>query len=302
MEAIESCPACMGVRVIHVTDRGLDFAGERVWGCLRCGACFLSPRMTEEELERYYRDDYAGRYRGSAVPTAELVAARDRAAQYRASRLASWGVLTSGRTLLEVGCGAGNFLAACRERGLQAFGIEPGASWATAACARGLAVEVGQFPHVHGERSEYDIIAMFHVLEHLPHPMEALAHARALLSAGGVLVVEVPDLSRAFGPRWSERYFHRPHLVEYTHGALVHLLARAGFEATHTDYCQDQRRRRHHLLLAARPAMPPCSELGWREAGRAALSLARLRAWIGLSRATRATVVRLRTWVTHQAE
>lgn len=291
MDVVERCPACDGRRLLPITARGKDLAGERVAGCLGCGACFLSPRMDAAELATYYRDAYARAYRGSSTPSAADIAARDPAAAYRADLLARWGVLAPGRTVLEIGCGAGNFLDACRARGLEAWGVEPGAGWAAAATARGLAVEVGAFPARHGPHRGYDVIALFHVLEHLPHALDALRAARDLLVADGTLVVEVPELGRALGPRWSERYFHRPHLVDYTERALEALLERAGFAPVAHDYCRAHRRRRHHLLVTARPARPRAPGA---HPFAAAATLARVRGWIGVSRVSRPIALGLR--------
>jgi hypothetical protein len=81
-----------------------------------------------------------------------------------------------------------------------------------------------------------------------------------MLSPGGRLVVEVPDLERALAPRWTERYFQLPHLFDFTAGSLRALLARRGFAVDWHEHAADSPRRRHHLLLAARAA--PAREPG----------------------------------------
>ncbi len=118
-----------------------------------------------------------------------------------------------------------------------------------------LAVEIGMFPEAHGERHRYDVIVLFHVLEHLPDPPATLRLCREMLGDGGRLVVEVPDLSRALGPTWTERYFHLPHLFDFTSASLDGLLWQTGFEPGLHDYPKSGRRR-HHLLVVASPAEP----------------------------------------------
>jgi SAM-dependent methyltransferase len=289
MEQVARCPGCDQARFVEVTERGLDFRGERVQACAHCGLFFLSPRMDSEERAAYYEEEYSLRFRGAARPDAAALAPRDRAAQYRAAVLARWGVLRPGTWLLELGCGAGNFLAQCHTRGVAACGVEPSRGYAESGLERGLDIRIGPFPQEHGPRDAYGVIALFHVLEHLPRPLEMLADVRARLAPGGALVVEVPDLDRALGPRWSERYFHRPHLLDFTRATLEQALRRTGFAIEAYDYALTQPRRRHHLLVVARPGeadrAPPTPP------GR---TLRRVRRWIRISRVTRPAVVRLR--------
>jgi hypothetical protein len=73
---------------------------------------------------------------------------------------------------------------------------------------------------------------MFHVLEHLPDPREALAYAGGLLKPGGSLILQVPNAAsfqaRLFGPRWYGLDVPR-HLINFTPQSLVLLLEQAGF-------------------------------------------------------------------------
>ena len=288
MEHLSCCPICADSSLVLVTDRGLDFAGENVVQCVACGVVFLSPRMSEEEAAVYYASDtYSEAYRGAASPDAAALAQRDRTAAERAQQLAAWGVLEPGRTLLEVGCGAGNFLAECRKRGVEAAGIEPSVGYAERARGDGFKVAIGRFPDKHGPRETYSVLAFFHVVEHLHDPVRTLQAARARLAPGGMLVVEVPDLDRALGWRWSERYFHRPHLFDFSRSSLLFALWRAGFRPHAMTYSP---RRPHHLLVCA------VLEETSRQRPDAAASLRtlrRLRRWIVISRITRPTFLRL---------
>lgn len=288
MEHVTACPGCSSNQCVEVTSRGLDFVCERVMACQCCGLYFLSPRMDPQELAAYYAEEYSMRFRGNAIPSRQAMVARDQTAIYRTDVLRNWSVLRSGHTLLEVGCGAGNFLSQCRSLGVVASGIEPSRGYAESASKQGLDVLIGHFPGTQPDRTHYDVVAMFHVLEHLPDPLAVLTEVRGLLLPNGRLVVEVPDLDLALGVRWSERYFHRPHLFDFTRASLAHLLGRAGFEIIATNHCDSDRRRRHHLLVVARIADPDSGPSV--DSTRARQSLRRLRRWIVLSRFSRPVV------------
>jgi 2-polyprenyl-3-methyl-5-hydroxy-6-metoxy-1,4-benzoquinol methylase len=266
----------------------MDFSAQRIHRCDTCGLLFQSPRMDEESLREYYVSEFSLRFRGSEAPDEQALALRDTVAAYRFRWLKEHRILAPGRSLLELGCGAGSFLQLCERFGMLAWGVEPSAGYAAHARSLGLSVENGHFPAARGGRDQYDVVALFHVLEHLPRPRETLAFIRGMLRPGGLLVIEVPDIGRAIGPRWSERYFHVPHLLDFTEDSLRYLLTDGGFEVVARDARAQNRRRRHHLLLAARvaaKAVPPV-------ANAAAMHrlLLRLRFWIAVSRVTRPVV------------
>ena len=80
---------------------------------------------------------------------------------------------------------------------------------------------------------EYDVVSLFHCLEHTPDPMAELAAAYTVLEPGGLLVIEVPDpesrMGRVFGRFWFP-WFQPQHLHLLSVKNLTRLLRRAGFE------------------------------------------------------------------------
>ena len=288
MESLERCPACGARHWTEVTGHGMDFTSQRIHRCDTCGLLFQSPRMDAQSLRDYYASEFSLRFRGSETPDVQALAMRDAIAAYRFDWLKERGILAPGRSLLELGCGAGSFLRLCERFGMAVWGVEPSEGYAAHARSLGLSVEPGHFPAARGGREQYDVVALFHVLEHLPRPRETLQLIRGMLEPGGMLVIEVPDIGRAIGPRWSERYFHAPHLLDFTEDSLRYLLTDAGFEVVAQDTRGQDRRRRHHLLVAARVAMRPTPPVA--SAAGMLRVLLRLRFWIVVSRVTRPLV------------
>lgn len=251
MKHLNDCPICDRSELTFITDRGKDFFGQSVMSCDHCGVFFQTPQMTEQELSRYYTTSYSIDYRGGAKPDAKAMEYRDGIAQYRVNVLSKAGVLAPGRSLLEIGCGAGNFLKLCDDLGMESWGVELSHGYSEHARSQSLNVVTGCFPSVSGPHAKYDVIALFHVLEHLPSPRQTLEAIRSFLADDGRLIVEVPDLRRSLGVRWSERYFHLPHLFDFTEPSLSYLLNRAGFTLLLEDYCESQPARHHHLLAVA---------------------------------------------------
>ncbi|MFO0008530.1 MAG: class I SAM-dependent methyltransferase, partial [Betaproteobacteria bacterium] len=79
------------------------------------------------------------------------------------------------------------------------------------------------------EPGEFDLITLFHVLEHLPDPGAGLARLAGWLKPGGHLYVEVPNaVTRVASP---SNLYHRAHLYYFAPEPLAALAARAGLRA-----------------------------------------------------------------------
>lgn len=231
------------------------------WSLLACAGCdsvWLSPRPSAEALVDFYED-----YFTHAAPTEETrlqrVVHRGIPASFgaappdlapwerRCGRALAWiGPLRElawqsvmwleparrGR-LLDVGCGAGHLLARMQSLGWSVHGIEADPAAARIA-ADGVGVDrvhQGDLCDAPFDAGSFDAVTLFHVLEHVADPGEALARCRALLAPGGRLVLATPNLEslgrRAFGAAWL--HWDPPrHLQLYSRGALARLTEDAG--------------------------------------------------------------------------
>jgi 2-polyprenyl-3-methyl-5-hydroxy-6-metoxy-1,4-benzoquinol methylase len=94
---------------------------------------------------------------------------------------------------LDLGAGFGDFLAELRTRGWQVTGTEVSEDAVARAGKRGIELQLGQPEELKFPAESFDLVTMWHVLEHLPFPGHTLDECARLLRPGGVVVVAVPN-------------------------------------------------------------------------------------------------------------
>ncbi|MET7680785.1 class I SAM-dependent methyltransferase [Streptomyces sp. NPDC005423] len=174
----------------------------------RCAACrhtFQNPRLSPAGLEFYYRDFYDGL---GEKQLGNTFAARTKMYEQRARSLVPFSPAPA--NWLDVGTGHGHFCAAARtvyaETVFDGLDFTDGAELAEKAgrVERGYR---GSFPELApGFEGHYDVVSMFHYLEHSTEPDRELAAARRAIRPGGHLLIEVPDpdsrYARLLGRWW----------------------------------------------------------------------------------------------------
>lgn len=202
--------------------------GQWLVRCAACAGLYLTPTPTPATLAEFYRVRYRQLYLTEAADRydeAFLTAIAARPIADRRVALLQAQLPTGGR-VLEVGCGHGAFLGrlAARRPDAVLHASEPDRAIA------GVAFDGAAVTLLPDDQLEagapYDLIVLFHVLEHLPDPAEALARLRGLLGPGGRIAIEVPDAMAPWAGGWRE--VHPAHLSYFTGGSLGRLLARAG--------------------------------------------------------------------------
>ena len=149
----------------------------------------------------------------------------------RASRFLEIPPKNSTMTLLDVGCGRGDFLIRARHCGYIATGIDPDPETVDIACIRGLDVRVAEIQDL-PESVKYDAITLSHVLEHVYDPKVLLDDIFLRLKPGGYLYLSTPNFDSAgkltFGHKW--RGIDAPrHLHLFSAVSLKKTLTAVGF-------------------------------------------------------------------------
>ena len=118
------------------------------------------------------------------------------------------------------------------EQGWQVTGLDAAVGAVARVRDQGLFALEGSLPHPHLRAASFDVVTMWHSLEHVHAPLAILREAFRLLVPGGKLVVAVPNraswAATAFGPVWFGLDLPR-HLTHFDPETLAKMLTASGF-------------------------------------------------------------------------
>ena len=198
--------------------------------CQECKFVFVNPQPTEQALRQYHspselltQDGWSSYFEHSTEQVAELWTER-------VGDLARWKQGPDVK-LLDIGAGYGDFLHYASKRGWRVSGFEFSPAAALVSQQKyGIPLAVGDLSDMTFHAGSFDLITMWHVLEHLCDPLSALQRCRGLLAPAGVLAIEVPNLH--FIVRKSYRYplDATLHLSHFSPNTLKAVLRKSGFK------------------------------------------------------------------------
>jgi SAM-dependent methyltransferase len=203
--------------------------------CNRCGLAYQNPRVTLDRIGEYYDDQYiAHRRKQRWGLLTRFVEHGMRKLDADKERIVSrYARLDSGSTVLDVGCAVGTFLQRLRRRrGATVVGVDF-KDLSGSPSLDGVEFHCNLFYDAPLAPDRFDLVTMWHFLEHDYDPLRSLETARRVLRPGGTLIVEVPRLdSRTFqwfGDRWPGLQAPQ-HTVLLDRAHLLDLVDRAGLQ------------------------------------------------------------------------
>ncbi len=235
VEKVEKCRVCGGVATelfLACKDHTVSKSSFEIVECKNCGFAYTSPRPIESELGKFYEsEEYISHSNTSKGIVSNLY---QRVRKHTlAKKLELINSVGKKGALLDIGCGTGEFLNTMKSGGWETIGIEPSPS------ARKQGVEnynldvreekeLENFPP-----NSFNVITMWHVLEHVPHLLERVQKLKDLLKYDGVLIIAVPNRNshdaKHYGEYWAAYDVPR-HLYHFRAQDMRTLMGVVGFE------------------------------------------------------------------------
>jgi len=235
METITHCPVCRNkdfspfmVCADHTVTREVF----EIVRCSGCGFTFTNPRPQRNEIGRYYESDeyisHSNTSRGIVNFVYQIVRRYTIREKLRLMHVLAHNARPETQNLLDIGCGTGEFLNACHKEGWKVQGIEPSPNAREFAVKRynlkvGEEEELAKLPD-----ASFDIITLWHVLEHVHDLDKRMNELNRLLASRGAIVIAVPNCRSLDAEIYKEYWAaydvprHLYHFTSETMTRLVH--------------------------------------------------------------------------------
>ena len=250
-----SCPVCLNpVTTPALTGSDLLFEStSKTFTLNLCSSCrclFLNPMPGQQEIAGFYPAQYWwNSSKAGALKKLESIY-RKLALHDHVSFIARAAGKRKGLDLLDVGCGSGTLLGVLKHRGFRPMGVDFSPEAARVAeQENGVRVLVGSLEQAAFPDRSFDVVTLFHVMEHVANPRSVLGEVSRILKRDGAVVLQVPNIDswqfKAFRAKWYGLDIPR-HVIDYSKESVLTLLRDSGFAV---------RRIKHFNLRDNAPAL-----------------------------------------------
>ncbi len=230
----KTCLVCDNQNISFLMDVKDHFLSGETFSLYKCNSCGLIstvPAPDETKISAYYKSEKYISH--SSKPSGLFEFAYQQVRNIALKRKAKMTIKYSqGKKLLDIGCATGEYLQACKKRGFEVLGVEPNQKAREIAFAN-YGMNVDDLNTLNSFAPEsFDVITMWHVLEHVHDINERMARINQLLKSNGTAIIAVPNPesydARYYIDRWAA-YDAPRHLFHFPKNALKTLAEKHGF-------------------------------------------------------------------------
>ena len=164
---------------------------------------FTSPQPSEENLYKYYDSEEYLSHTDSKIGIMASVYQRVKKYSIRKKARLITKLNSGSGKLLDVGAGTGDFLLASKRAGWEVKGVEVNEKAKALAREKGIKIENNIEAYA---GNQFDVITLWHVLEHLPNLEQSIKNIESLVKPGGILIVAVPNF-KSYDAKYYKNYW-----------------------------------------------------------------------------------------------
>lgn len=234
------CPWCNSNKAqtnLCLKDEFLTKEHFQICECLNCGLLYTVPRPSKDKIGDYYKsEEYYSHQENKKGFIPKIYEAIKKVNLKNKYTLAANGI-KKGR-LLDIGCGVGDFLHTAEEHGWECIGVEPSED-AKAIARKRIKAEIitsedlEQIPD-----ASFDLITMWHVLEHVDNLKWQVEQLERLIKSNGRIVIAVPNYksydAQFYKKLWAAYDVPR-HLNHFSKTTLTKIFKSKGLELKKTE-------------------------------------------------------------------
>ncbi len=188
--------------------------------CMDCSLHFIDNLPKKEDIAKHYGSDYyAQKTFGNKLMNKIVML----------SRLSK--IKAKKSSLLDYGCGNGDFLLKMKQEGWNVNGVEFSDAGIKIS-EKKLGIKIIDEKKFNRLNDKFDIITLWHVLEHIEKPNETLKKLHKILDKNGLLVISVPNMDAMQFHLFKKNTFHLDiprHSIHYSPKSISNLLNKNGF-------------------------------------------------------------------------
>lgn len=214
MEQLEQCPACKEksfLQFLQCEDYTVSHETFSIVQCTKCGFKFTNPRPDENEIAKYYEAEnyisHSNTNQGIVNSLYQLIRKYTIAKKVQLINRLTHPCEPNKRTILDFGCGTGEFLNACKINGWAVNGIEPSDKARIFGTTHyDLSIDTPDSFFSIAPKS-FLVITLWHVLEHLHKLDKTVEQIKNTLRDDGKLIIAVPNGdsldAKIYGRHWA---------------------------------------------------------------------------------------------------
>jgi 2-polyprenyl-3-methyl-5-hydroxy-6-metoxy-1,4-benzoquinol methylase len=206
-ERLENCPVCGKSEFrnfLVVQDKSVSQESFVIVACENCGFKFTNPRPDKGNIGSYYESEnyisHSNTNKGIINKAYQIV--RSIAIKDKVELVNS---LSKKGNLLDYGCGTGYFLAACQKDGWEVSGYEPNDT-ARKQAEETLGKTIEKVSLEKFQPDTFELITLWHVLEHVHTLNETFQQLRSLLKPNGIMLVAVPNADSLDAKKYKDNW------------------------------------------------------------------------------------------------